>query len=753
MSWLVLAAYLLAACGEEPRVEDSGAPVSCAPGYHLDAGTCVPESCGTGAWGDLKVDASTIFVDSAAPEGGDGSEASPFPTIQPALDLAGSRGGGLVAVAAGSYAESLALTPVHADVHLAGRCRALVVLDASGVGDDTPGIDIATGGVAVTISGLAVVDAPAEGIWVRSGLVSLVEISVLRCGGVGIWAWRPGLVQPTEVELEGCLLADNTVAGVVAEYAGTELRLRDCTLSGTLPDAAGEHGYGVQVSGAAALEAVGCEFSRNARLGILVCDPATEAVVTDCSIEGGLSLGGGAVGGGVRVFGGGTLSFDGSTISGAAEAGVLVEGAGSEVWLGGSLVRDSVPYLGLSNGLGVVVLDGAALEAEACEIAGNLATGLLAADPGTEVTLWGCEVRDTSSAPGGGHGSGLGVSSGATLHASGCLVSRNRESGIAISDEGSLVVLRDCTVQDTLPNDDQAAGYGLYVGGGATLLAVGCALLDNHQASLVASGQGTTVALHDMAIRGTRINAGVQGVTALGISTQSGASLEATDLIVSDNEGPGLYVINTGSRLSCSGCELIDNQFAGAAAIEGGALVLSDSRITGSGQNVNLGGGVGVYSAQQWGGGEPSLHLQDCHVSDNHLAGVHLSGEGSFVLVDNEIARSVAVSHGSETRCGDGVYADETTAWDGSDGLLVVGNNIADNQGAGLLLDDAWAALSGNDWRENRTDLVVQGDACLAPRDDWAEVSVREICPEWERPACSLEFGLLLDVTEIGRGR
>jgi hypothetical protein len=48
---------------------------------------------------------------------GDGSAASPLGSIQAGADLAGSRGGGLVAIAAGTYVENLELGEAHRGSH------------------------------------------------------------------------------------------------------------------------------------------------------------------------------------------------------------------------------------------------------------------------------------------------------------------------------------------------------------------------------------------------------------------------------------------------------------------------------------------------------------------------------------------------------------------------------------------------------------------------------------------------------------
>ena len=85
--------------------------------------TCRPVAdCGTGPWGDIAVDAGTIYVDAAFAGVPDGSAGSPFSTIQAAVDA--SSPGNVIAVAAGSYVEDVVIDD-HAVV-LWGRCPQLV---------------------------------------------------------------------------------------------------------------------------------------------------------------------------------------------------------------------------------------------------------------------------------------------------------------------------------------------------------------------------------------------------------------------------------------------------------------------------------------------------------------------------------------------------------------------------------------------------------------------------------------------------
>lgn len=117
-------------------------PPECAEGEALDGDGCVPVGCGVGPWGDLPVDADTIYVDRSASAGGEGTASAPLTTIQAGVDLAAERDGALVAVAAGTYVENLVMGDGYKDIDLEGRCRDLVTIDGS-TADEAPTVQIA----------------------------------------------------------------------------------------------------------------------------------------------------------------------------------------------------------------------------------------------------------------------------------------------------------------------------------------------------------------------------------------------------------------------------------------------------------------------------------------------------------------------------------------------------------------------------------------------------------------------------------
>ena len=133
---------------------------------------------------------------------------------------------------------------------------------------------------------------------------------------------------------------------------------------------------------------------------------------------------------------------------------------------------------------------------------------------------------------------------------------------------------------------------------------------------------------------------------------------------VSSNEGPGLFAAKEDAHLSCSGCVIQDNQFAGAVVVWDAALDIADSFIEGTTEQENLGGGVGVY-AEPWLGGPPTLPVTNTTIQGNPIAGVWLSGQGSYTFSDNTIHGGEGWTRENLTKCGDAVNVDGLAISDG----------------------------------------------------------------------------------------
>jgi len=814
-------ALLLLACDKDPHggrptgdtardTGPSGEP-ACDSGLLDDGGECVPAACGTGTWGDLELDEGTVFVDIAAGEGGDGSQAAPFTSIQAGLDAAGDAGGGLVAVAAGSYQETLELDYWHDGVVLAGRCQDLVTIDASSAAEQAPGIRIDTRTSAVEVSGVTVSGSQYPGLLVGSGKATIRSCSIVRSEYYGVVAYPSGSNETT-LTLESCQVWENAGVGVLAGDASTTVNLLETSIHSTRPHDDGDAGFGIEVYGGATLVAEACEVRENQKVGVLAVDSGTTAILRESAIHDTLADDEGRDGHGVQVHSGASLELEDCQLWGNAEVGLLAADTGTSAALLRTSIRDTQLDGDGDAGYGIQVIRGASLQAEACEVVGNAVNGVLARDSHTSVTLQETKVQDTRPDEGGNIGYGINAHSGANLQTQACLVAGNTSVGVLAADSGTSVTLRETTIRDTGPDEAYKSGYGIQVSDGASLVTEACEVSGNSERGVVAQGSGTTVTLRETTIHDTEpdengqggygivvgggadlisescelwgnatagVVAGeadtevtlqdttiqdsrpeangeygyglqivggasleaqaclVSGNTSVGVFAQdsdtavalretfiqdtrpdasacfgsglavgdgasveaeacqiagntatgviatgagtsvalqdtiitatqrgeiytvgtgvdayAGARIEAAGLELSSNEGPGLYLVDQGTLFTCSTCILRDNQFAGAVVVADASLELQDCTIEANAAQENLGGGVGIF-AEPWQGGPPSLAVQGSVIQDNAIAGVWLSGEGSYQLFGNSIRGGEGWTRQSLTKCGD----------------------------------------------------------------------------------------------------
>ncbi|MFH1463470.1 MAG: right-handed parallel beta-helix repeat-containing protein [Pseudomonadota bacterium] len=783
----LLYTVLLTACPSQHEPPLSDAP-TCDTGYVADGDTCVPEACGTGTWGGLPVDAGTVYVSAEADEGGDGSAEAPLRGIQAALDLAGSQGGGLVAVAAGTYAETLTLTSDHAGVHLAGRCRDLVTLDASVGEEDAAGIAMALEDDAAEISGLTVRGAPKLGLVVVSGTVTGFDLILSGNGTVGAVAYQSEgvptildlsdtLIEDTVPDSDGigygflvfagasatltrCTVAGSTWSAVGSLQAGTHLTLVDSTVRDTAPNPHGLFGYGICVSTGASLEARGSTVETATESGIAVMDADTTVTLIDTTVTGTRRREDEGGGYGLIVSNEATVSATSSWFVGNESEGVVAEREAS------TSLFDC--HLDENLGHGMLTATSAVSTIASSSLGGNWGGGLAVMDESTRVELNDSRVE-------GNDWVGVAILDAEETVLDGCFVDGNSRVGLAILGASALVTVSDCSLSGNRQSDpSRVDGQGIQAAEDASLLIDGC-VLDGNTAGGLVLADGATAEVYASTISNTQPTADLlaghglevqygghlimdgslidgnravgavffdEGTTAeltdtvitgttlsdqsagMGLVALLGAQVEASGLTVEGNAGPGLVAITPGTVLSCDDCSLLDNEFAGAVAVWDATLAISGATIAGTEEHVNLGGGVGVYAAP-WSGGPPSLTLTDSDIHDNPIAGVWLTGDGSYEIRDSLIGGGAGLPLGDSSRCGDAVFASDGVAqWDGAVGLLLEGDTLLGGQGAGLFLDSASATLVEVTWSDNAVDLVSQGEGCAEPPAGYEDATI-----------------------------
>ncbi len=347
-----------------------------------------------------------------------------------------------------------------------------------------------------------------------------------------------------------------------------------------------------------------------------------------------------------------------------------------------------------TGGRGVLVRDGASLDATDLLVEGNRNIGLFALEPGTTVALSGAVVRDTQPRTDGTGGRGVNVQDGASLDATNLLLEGNQEIGLYASNPGTTVALSGAVVCDTKPRADGTSGRGVEVSDGASLDATDLLLEGNHEIGLVAGHTGATVALSGAVVRDTQPRA--DGIGGLGVDVEDGASLDATDLLLEGNRATGLYATDPGTTVALSGAVVRDTlpQSDGTfgwwvGVYDGASLDATDLLLEGNhdvglfagkpANTVTLRDTVVRDTLPGFGvGGGIGLGVQtEAHVDAVRLAVLRTTGPGAYVA-------------GGGLQCGDCTFEDN-----GFGGLVVVGDSRVGLSGGSILSSQPTPAAGG----------------------------------------------------------
>jgi len=450
-----------------------------------------PKGCGTGAFGEVPDAPNTVYVDGAAPAGGDGTKASPFATI--AAALAEVPTGGRVVLAAGDYDEPVVIGK---PLSLLGRCASMVGIRgtaASTIGGGLPAIvqvrktaGVVLEGVRLSGQGIGVL-ADAAGVTVRDVVVTKARVA-------GIF----GVGKATSLTLERTLVADtsprasdmkfgrgllvefgakaqalesafvgNHDLGVWAAEPGTSVTLDRCLVADTRPRPSDElAGRGAEAASGASLKLARTAVLRNHDAGVLAIDEGTSLVVADSLVaDTAPQASDQTFGRGVGVELGASAEVSRSAVVGNHEAGVLAVGDGTSLVVERSLVADTQPQPKEQvGGRGVEVSQQARATLRASAIVGNRELGVRAAGTGTELEVDGCLVAETHSRPADQQfGRGVGGEFGASLKVVGSAVVANQEVGVWTTDMGTNLVLERSLVDDTQPLAEATLGMGVNI--------------------------------------------------------------------------------------------------------------------------------------------------------------------------------------------------------------------------------------------------------------------------------------------------
>jgi hypothetical protein len=321
-------------------------------------------------------------------------------------------------------------------------------------------------------------------------------------------------------------------------------------------------GRGVELQTGAHLEATRLLVEGNRDVGMYLIDSGTEALLVDSVVRDTQArMADGGFGRGVDVGGGARLEATRFVVANNRDFGVDATGPGSLVVLTDAVVRDTQPWASIRRfGRGVEVEDGARFEGRRLIVRDSFDTGLYVTGAGSSVVLEDAVVRNTQpTAADDGGGRAIDLEFGARLTATRLVVELQRESGIFAIHAGTRVELTDVAVRDTESRvSDGMFGHGVNLEEGASLDATRLLVERSHGSGMRGADEGTEIAMRDVVVRDTRAQATdlafghglqiangarvvgervrVDGARELGLLAFNGASVELSDVVISNVE-------------------------------------------------------------------------------------------------------------------------------------------------------------------------------------------------------------------------
>jgi len=454
--------------------------------------------CGAGAWGDIPIDGTSVYVDAGYPGAdSDGSMAKPWTSISNAV--AAAPPGALIAIAAGSYAEDVVIAkplrlwgicPERATLLGTDAVSAALIFEPEASGSEVHGIAVSDGAF-----GIHVVGAPGvvlDQIWVHDSPGRGIHVA----GGAG----------PTGFTLRRSLIEHTIGFGISA--IGGVLTIEDVVVRNTLPEA-NSFGRGLSFShegGSSAVLVRRSVIEKQYEFGIFVAmqEAELEGVVARDTLP---DVGTGVFGRGIQLqcSTGDTCT---STVRSSLaernhEVGLFV--SGTDAAIEGVVARQTIASPNAGGwGLGVQssMVTGlpARVRVQDSLFDQNRQAGLLIV--GSEATIEGVVVRGTEPSTGVVTGSGIGIqySPSTGLRASavvrGSVIEENTATGFFVS--GS-----DATVDGLLVRHTQSKPSAPFFGRGVnfqfypdvpTAVSMRCSVIENNpEAGFVIMGADATI--------------------------------------------------------------------------------------------------------------------------------------------------------------------------------------------------------------------------------------------------------------------
>jgi hypothetical protein len=527
------------------------APCTGATKETLGSATCAAVGDCSGAFPPA---GATLFVNGAFTAGQ--LDATHVKTLAAALNAAAS--GAVIAVEAGTYAETLAPTKA---VRIVGRCAAQVTLAGPGASATVAGI-AASGGLAVTVESMtisghagAVTAASGATLTLRDAVIdgnrgdsvsvtgagthAVIERSVIRSTTAASPGRGLGVITNGGADLivRDSAVVDNVDTGILVAGSGSHALVERSAVLATKSNASGDFGLGVMTRDGAKSEITASAFAKNHEVAIFSYGTGSHVVVTDVVVSDTLPSPSAGTGPGLMADTG-LLDAERVTVVRSSDVGVQSEHAGT-LTAHALVVRDTQPGARGDNGLGVAVIGGSSATLTASAVVDNATIGASAIGPKATLTLEASLVTGTNPDTSGGRGFGVELEMGAAAALHGTAVVANTESGVYAIDAKTSVTLAQSVIASTKAGKGKAHGRGLVLEMGAVATATQCALVGNHDIGASARNAGSSITMQQTVIRGT-LPQDSDGTHGRGLEADDGAKLTVSQSSFLDNRGVGI---------------------------------------------------------------------------------------------------------------------------------------------------------------------------------------------------------------------
>lgn len=361
---------------------------------------------------------------------------------------------------------------------------------------------------------------------------------------------------------------------------------------------------------------------------------------------------------------GGAGAIFGLRVSDAKDRGVVVAG-GFAATLNQVAVTGTGPAADGKGGYGLLVAEGAKVQATGLRAHGNTTAGVAVFDPGSDLQLSVAQVAATAAAAAdksAGHGILVSGSAKATVHHA--QLTQNRTIGALAYGAGSTLSGSNWSLSDTLPQlADNALGDGLRVQNGASLQVQGMHATGNRNYGALCTGAGSQLTLLQGLVADTLPQTSDKQ-RGEGLRIESGCTAKLGDLRLDGNRSVGLVVAGAGTVANAGaltvsntqpqasdaqkgfGVQVVEGAKLGAALVHVHGARTAAAWVSDAKTEVQLGAFKALHTlAQADGFGGRGLHV---------AGGAVVQVTGTVALFDNRDYAVLADGDGTQVTLGDG---------------------------------------------------------------------------------------------------